>query len=185
MRGLSQNSSSEGRIFSELCFCLLTANERATKAIEIQEKIGNGFLTLPQDKLVSFLKKTGYRFYNVRARYIVKARRHYGKLKKSLTDLNDDEERREWLIENINGLGYKEASHLLRNLGFFSVAILDRHILRIMQGHGMIASLPKTLNKKVYLDTERKLEPLCRKLGMDQGELDFYLWYMETGNVFK
>ncbi len=190
MRGLGANFSSEGRIFSELCFCLLTANERAAKGIEIQEKIGGGFRTLPEKELAHFLRARGYRFYNVRAKYIVEARRHYGKLKKTLLELKDDEERREWLVENVKGLGFKEASHLLRNLGFFDVAILDRHIIRIMHKHKMMDSLPKTLNRKVYLENEAKLRTLCSKLETGDwkpslGELDFYLWYMQTGTILK
>ncbi|VVC01261.1 N-glycosylase/DNA lyase [uncultured archaeon] len=185
MNELTANFSSEAKVFSELCFCLLTANERAAKGMEIQEKIGNGFLKLPEGRLVAFLKSHGYRFYNVRARYIIGARRHYGKLRGALSLLKNDEERREWLVENVLGLGYKEASHLLRNLGFNHVAILDRHIIHIMHGHGMIGELPKTLNKKTYLENEKRLAPLCARLGIAQGELDFYLWYMETGKVLK
>ena len=32
---------------------------------------------------------------------------------------------------------------------------------------------------------EKKLERLCRKLKIKQGELDLYLWYLETGKVLK
>lgn len=185
MRELRGNFSTEEKIFSELCFCLLTANERAAKGIEIQEKIGDGFLKFPQKKLVAFLKNHGYRFYNARAKYIIEARRHYGKLKTTLAKLETDDSRRDWLVQNVKGLGYKEASHLLRNLGFFDVAILDRHIIRIMHENKMIDRLPKTLNRKIYLENEAKLETLCSKLKMKQGELDFYLWHMETGSILK
>lgn len=185
MAELSRNFSSEERIFSELCFCLLTANERALKGMEIQEKIGDGFRTFPQNRLTAFLKDHGYRFYNIRARYIVEARGNYGRFRSTLAGLADDEERREWLVENVKGLGFKEASHLLRNIGFNNVAILDRHIIGLMHEHKMIGTLPKTLGKKVYLENETKLEPLCAKLGMKQGELDFYLWYMKTGKILK
>jgi N-glycosylase/DNA lyase len=185
MRELRGNFSSEERIFSELCFCLLTANERAAKGIEIQGKIGDGFLNFPRERLSAFLKKSGYRFYNVRADYIVRAREHYGKLKSTLSELRDDEERREWLAQNVLGLGFKEASHLLRNLGFNNAAILDRHIIKLMHEHGMIGDLPKTLGRNKYLELEGKLAPLCEKLGIAQGELDFYLWHMETGKILK
>ncbi len=185
MEELSRNFSTEGKIFSELCFCLLTANERALKGIEIQEKIGDGFLALPERKLISFLKSHGYRFYNVRSKYIIGARGLYGKLKSTLAKLGTDNARREWLVENVKGLGYKEASHLLRNLGFNGTAILDRHIVKLMHEHKMIGGLPKSLGKKAYLETERKLAPLCDRLKMKQGELDFYLWYLKTGKVLK
>ncbi|MFN7088617.1 MAG: N-glycosylase/DNA lyase [Candidatus Paceibacteria bacterium] len=182
---LKQNFSSEKKVFSELCFCLLTANERATKAIEIQEKIGDGFLKLPKEKLVLFLKNHKYRFYNSRANYIIEARKHYGKLRKTFSKLETDNAKREWLVENVLGFGYKEASHFLLNLGFYSLAILDKHIINIMYKHGLIAELPKRLGKKTYLEYEAKLGTLCKKLGVSQGELDFYLWYMETGKILK
>ncbi len=102
-----------------------------------------------------------------------------------LSVLGTDDSRRSWLVENVLGMGYKEASHFLRNLGFFDVAILDRHIIDIMRKHGMVKKLPKTLSRKVYLDAEAKLGTLCSKLGMQQGELDFYLWYMQAGKILK
>ncbi|MDD5336940.1 MAG: N-glycosylase/DNA lyase [Candidatus ainarchaeum sp.] len=185
MRELKRNFSSEEKLFSELCFCILTANERAAKGIEIQEKIGNGFLTFSENKLRDFLKNNGYRFYNVRAGYIVGARRHFGKLKKTLAKLETDEERREWLVENVKGLGWKEASHFLRNVGFNNCAILDRHIIKTMHENRMMHGEPKTLNEKMYKKYEKKLGTLCAELRMEQGELDFYLWFMKTGKILK
>jgi N-glycosylase/DNA lyase len=81
-------------------------------------------------------------------------------------------------------LGYKEASHFLRNIGFMDVAIIDRHILNILVEYGLIKR-PKTLSKKNYLEIEKKLEKLAKKTRMSLGELDFYLWYMKTGKVLK
>jgi N-glycosylase/DNA lyase len=72
------------KIFNELCFCILTANFNAERAIEIQKKIGNGFLVLPEKKLAGRLRKLGYRYPNARAKYIVEARRHVKDLKKVL-----------------------------------------------------------------------------------------------------
>ncbi len=177
---LKRNFNSEESVFSELCFCLLTANERAAKGIEIQKKIGDGFLKLPESKLVEFLKKTGYRFYNVRAKYIMEARAKYGRIRETIANIPNNPHRREWLRENFKGLGYKEASHLLRNLGFLDCAILDRHILRLMHDEKIIGEAPKTLNGKKYIEYEKKLAPICEKLGIRQGELDFYLWYLDT-----
>jgi len=185
MHELARNSSSEKKLFSELCFCLLTANERAAKGIEIQEKIKNGFLELPERELTDFLKKHGYRFYNVRAKYIVEARKHFGDLKKMLRSHKTDHARREWLVKNVKGLGYKEASHFLRNTGFNGCAILDRHIVKVMHENKMMRGEPKTLNRKRYLEAEAKLGKLCSELGMEQGELDFYLWYIKTGKILK
>ena len=169
--------------FSELCFCILTANSSAEMGIRIQKELGyEGFSKLEEEKLAERLKSLGYRFYNVRASYIVKAREHLD-IKRKIEGLNAWDAR-EWLVENVKGLGYKEASHFLRNTGNLELAILDRHILRILEKNG-IARMPKNLSRKRYLEIERKFLELAEKLKMKPGELDLYLWYLATGKVLK
>lgn len=175
------------RLFNELCFCLLTANFNAEKSIRIQKELGNGFYNLPEEKLVSELKRLGHRFPNARSQYILAARSHRNKLRKIIDDLSSDETAlREWFVKNIKGLGYKEASHYLRNIGFKNYAIIDFHIIDILADNGYIAR-PKTksLNRKLYLEVEDVLKGIAKKLSLNLSELDFYLWYMETGKVLK
>ncbi|MBW1933916.1 MAG: hypothetical protein JRI56_13245 [Deltaproteobacteria bacterium] len=43
----------------------------------------------------------------------------------------------------------------------------------------------KNLNKKTYLEIEKKLEELADVLGITLAELDLYMWYMETGKILK
>ena len=169
-------------LFKELCFCILTANYNAEKCIIIQAKIGNGFLILSENALARKLKELGYRFPNVRAKYIVEARKHNKELKRILD--YDDQMLREWLVKNIKGLGYKESSHFLRNIGKKNFAIIDFHILDLLSAKGLIQK-PKTLNKKTYLQTEELLKKLAKKLRLSLDELDLYLWYCETGKVLK
>ena len=165
-----------GEIFKELCFCLLTANFNAERAIAIQQKIGDGFLTLPQKRLASTLRTLGYRYPNTRARYVVEARRHIGHLASRLD--------REWLVENIKGLGYKEASHFLRNIGHDNLAIIDFHIVDLLVRHGL-AERPKTLTKAKYFELEDILQKIAQKSNLTLAELDLYLWYLETGKILK
>jgi N-glycosylase/DNA lyase len=171
---LGKQSSRE--IFKELCFCLLTANYSAERAIEIQKKIGEGFLTLPKRRLASTLRVLGYRYPNVRARYITEARKHIGSLASCVE--------REWLVENIKGLGYKEASHFLRNIGYDNLAIIDFHILDILARYKLVKR-PKTLTKARYLEVENILKQIAKKANLSLAELDLYLWYMETGKILK
>ena len=98
----SKGSSSEDEIFKELCFCLLTANYSAEGGIRIQEKIGDGFISLGQARLAARLRDLGYRFPNARARYIVEARRHRNKMRAALR--LPSAEAREWFAENVLGL---------------------------------------------------------------------------------
>ena len=98
--------------------------------------------------------------------------------------IKDRYEKREWLVKNIKGLGFKESSHFLRNIGFFDYAIIDFHIVDILVDNKIIQK-PKNLNKENYLTIEKKLEKLANKTNLSLGELDLYLWYMETGTVYK
>ncbi len=169
-------------LFNELCFCILAANFNAERAWKIQNALSNKFLTLSQKALANELKRLGHRFPNARARYIANARRFLNELRK-LYNLNE-KEAREWLVKHIKGIGYKEASHFLRNVGFENVAILDFHILNVLEAFNILKK-PKTLTKKRYLEIERKLNTIAKRLGITLAELDLYLWYLETGKVLK
>lgn len=172
-------------IFNELSFCVLTANYNAKKAIEIQKKIKNGFLTLSLKELSSKLKDLGYRYPNLRAEYIVYNRKYVNDLKKVLLTFKERLPLREWFVENIKGISYKEASHFLRNIGYNDYAIIDFHIVDILIKNGYLKEKPKSLNRQKYLEIENILEGLSKKVKLSQGELDFYLWYLETGTVLK
>ncbi len=176
--------SNNERWFSELCFCLLTANSSAMMGLKIQDALGfDGFSKLSQDELTKKLQELGHRFYNVRAGFITEARRNIN-IKEIIQSFKDEIESREWLVENIKGLGMKESSHFLRNVGYKNIAILDKHIINVLSEHNIIER-PKNLNKQRYLDIEKKLEDLAKATDLSLEELDLYLWYMKTGKVLK
>jgi len=168
--------------FSELCFCILTANSSAELGMKIQREVGRGFLTLSEEDLRNKLKLLGHRFYNTRAKYIVEARK-FEKIKDVLTAM-EPFDARDWLVKNVRGVGYKEASHFLRNVGYLDFAILDRHILRILSDYKLI-EMPRSLSRKRYLEIEEIFRELAKKVELKPGELDLYLWYMRTGRVLK
>ena len=170
-------------IFSELCFCLLTANFQAEKSIYIQSQLSKEFHLLPEPELAIELKRLGHRFPNARARYICSAREQEPQLTKSLQTLQE-EELREWLVKNIKGLCYKESAHFLRNIGYSNYAIIDFHIIDLLVRHKII-SKSKTLTKNKYLEIESILKNLANNTDLNLAELDFYLWYLETGKVLK
>ena len=169
--------------FSELCFCVLTANASGLMGMKIQDSLGEDFIETPEKELQKKLKKAGYRFHN-RATYIA-CNRKYCNIKDIICGFNDAKDAREWLVKEMKGIGYKEASHFLRNVGYEGVAILDRHILRCMKKHGLIQTIPSTLTKRKYMEIEEKLCKYVKKIGLGVGEIDLYLWYMETGKVLK
>src|SRR3989339_875549 len=75
--------------YSELCFCLLTANSKAETAINIQKEIGtNGFLNLKQEEIKEIIEKNKHRFHNNKSKYIVEARQ-YKDIKKLIEQKNE------------------------------------------------------------------------------------------------
>ncbi len=178
-----QNKNTE-EWFSELCFCLLTANSKAQTAINIQNQLNyEGFYNLKEREISNVIKKNKHRFHNNKAKYIVEARKH--RKIKDIIKNKEEKESRIWLVDNIKGLGYKEASHFLRNVGYKNLAILDRHILRSMKENNLIKSIPSTLNKKNYEEMEYKLHEVCTETNLSMAELDIYIWYLETNKVLK
>jgi len=161
--------------FKELCFCILTANSKAKTALKIEKEAD--FLKMNEEELIEVIKRNKHRFHNRKARYIIEARK-FKDIKKFL-----GKDKREWLVKNVKGLGMKESSHFLRNIGFFDYAILDRHVLNVMKEEGIIKD--SKLSKKRYLEIEEKFKKISMKLGMSMGELDLYVWYMKTGEVLK
>ncbi|HHQ44942.1 MAG TPA: N-glycosylase/DNA lyase [Candidatus Altiarchaeales archaeon] len=179
---VGEKSSRE--IFKELCFCILTANYNAEHAIVIQKAVGNGFLDFSERKLAKELKTLGYRYPNTRAKYIVEARVHAKNLKKTIHSFEDEQDARIWFAENVKGLGMKESSHFLRNIGYKNFAIIDFHIVDVLVGHGIIKK-PKTISRRNYVGIEDSLKAIGKKIGLNMAELDLYLWYLETGKVLK
>ncbi len=167
--------------FSELCFCLLTANSKAQTALQIQSELGaKGFLCKSEEEISTCIKRNKHRFHNNKARFICEARG----FKKIKSIIQKEEDPRGWLVKNIKGLGFKESSHFLRNVGYKDYAIVDRHILNLLVDNGYLEEKP-TMNKSNYLKIENILEKICKKNKMSQAELDLYLWFIKTGKVLK
>ena len=171
-------------IFKELCFCILTANFSAERSLKIQQEIDDGFLDLTRLKLAEKLRALGYRFPNTRACYIDEARRHLDSLKNLIESCKEEREMREWLVNNVKGFGYKEASHFLRNIGFKDLAIIDFHIIELLARYGLVKKT-KSLSKSRYLEIEKMLSRIAEKTNLSLAELDLHLWYIETGKILK
>ena len=178
--------------FSELCFCLLTSNSKAKTALEIEKELGvDGFCNFSYEVVRDCIKKNKHRFHNNKANYICLARQHVDIKKKITSIVNSSRqlktgqlEAREWLVKSIKGLGFKEASHFMRNVGYKDIAIIDRHIINILCEHNII-SPPKAITKNTYLSIEEKLNLLAKETKLNLAELDLYLWYIKTGEILK
>ncbi len=182
------NKKKNSEWFSELCFCLLTSNSKAKTALKVQEKLGaEGFYNYCAEDVKNCIKECKHRFHNRKTEYIINARDNKDIKKKVQRIINEKGQKkaRKWLADNIKGLGYKESSHFLRNTGYFNVAILDRHVIRLLHEYDYISEFPTSITKKTYLEMEEILEKIAEELGMSLAELDLYMWYMKTGRVLK
>ena len=179
----SFRTKSEDEWFSELCFCILTANAKQKTGAAIQSQISfEGFKTISEKTLADLIKINKHRFHNTKAKYIVKAR-NFSNIKSIIQNMTETEARN-WLVENVKGIGMKEASHFLRNTGSQSLAILDRHILNILAEHKLIVK-PKTLTPQKYKEIEQVFTNMASTLRISPAKLDLILWYMQTGEVLK
>ena len=182
---------SEEEVFAELCFCLLTPQSSAKTCWDAVTRLREKNLLLKGGPRELEPLLNNVRFNDSKAKYIVQARHMFSKhrdlrLKPHLTSFYNPFELREWLVENVKGLGYKEASHFLRNIGLGEeFAILDRHILRNLARLSVIPENPVSLTKKRYLEIEEKVRRFSKEIGIPMADLDLLLWSKETGWIFK
>ncbi|SMD30627.1 N-glycosylase/DNA lyase [Picrophilus oshimae] len=170
-------------LFKELSFCILTANTSAELGLKCQAYINDGFYRLDYNDLREELIKVHYRFYNKRASYIIGARDIIDDLE-YIVNMDDHFRAREILIERVKGIGYKEASHFLRNVGIFDFAILDKHIIKFMKNNYYI-KYENNSSRRRYLENEIVFNELAKKFNMEPGVFDLYIWYIETGKILK
>jgi N-glycosylase/DNA lyase len=177
-------------IFAELAFCLCTPQSKArlcNLAVESMRKNGILYRGM-EEELRPFMNAV--RFCDTKADWIVKARELFTKdgelkIKEKIFSFNSPDELRSWLVENVYGLGMKEASHFLRNIGMGTgFAILDRHILKNLKKFGVVDEV-KTLTEKRYAEIEKKMQEFSERIGIPLEELDLLFWSEETGEIFK
>ncbi len=185
------NDGSEKDIFAELTFCIFTPQSRARSCWEAVETLLEKTLLFEGEVGEISQELSGVRFKNNKAKYLKHAHELFiknGKLriKPMIKKFDDVYECREWLVNNVQGFGYKEASHFLRNIGFGeNLAILDRHILKNLVMLGVIDRIPTSISRKKYLEIEQKMETFSKQIKIPMAHLDLVLWYKETGEIFK
>ncbi|HSE83798.1 MAG TPA: DNA lyase [Thermodesulfobacteriota bacterium] len=178
------------KIFEELAFCILTS--------AVGPKVGQMSLDAIKDILMEGDEKDlqkrleGVHKYPEKANYIVQTREYLKKefdfkLKDLILSFKDPEERRDFFASNkdIKGLGYVQASHFLRNIGFSGYAILDKNVLLSLYELGVIDSPKPPTSKKRYLEIERKMREFAKEFGIEFDELDLLLWSRRTGRIPK
>lgn len=179
------------RLWEEMVFCFFTGGCSAKMGLRSIEAVRPLLLEGTHSDLATAL--TGvHRYPRARAGYIVASReflrQHCGlRLRKMLQGFEDDLARRDWLVreKRIKGLGYKEASHFLRNIGLKGYAILDKHVLRSLAELKIIDDPKPPNTRSRYLTVEKQLKKLAEGAEIDFDELDLVLWSLKTGEILK
>lgn len=178
----------ESEYFYELLYCLMTPQSSAVNAAKAQRMFESvDFLNTDTDP-EPLLYQPGYyiRFHHSKAKWITEAKAKFPEILQVTNGPLSAVEKREWLVKNVKGLSYKEATHFLRNIGKNEgLTILDRHILTNLMLYGVIRSRPISLTKKRYLSIERKFLTFAAAVGITADELDLLFWSSETGEILK
>jgi len=184
---------SDARLWEELVFCIFTAGASARMGLRSVEAIRPLLMEGEREDMTLALQRAGaHRFPVERPGYIVITRSYLREhcdmaLRKKLMSFADPIERRDWLAQEkqVKGLGYKEASHFLRNIGLSGYAILDKHVMSCLRDLKVVDTPKPPGNRTRYLETEELLRLFARDIGIDFDELDLVLWSMKTGEVLK
>lgn len=179
------------RLFEELTFCIFTAGASARMGLRSVESVRSVLMNGSTRDIQEAL--TGrHRFPNARGAYVFETREYLRehcalRLDEVLSSFKSSDERRDFLAANraVRGIGYKEASHFLRNVGYRGYAILDKHLLSRLTEFEVIESPKPPSTKKQYVATEESLKHFADAIGVDFDELDLLLWYTKTGEILK
>lgn len=185
------NAGTEEDIFYELIFCIMTPQSKAELCWAATERIRKKDIKkIVTPKEIQDLM-TGVRFKYKKSGYILEARDKFLKdndftIKSELSNLENVSSKRIWLLKNVKGIGFKEAAHFLRNIGFGEeIAILDRHILKNLEIFGAISSRPVSLTGEKYISIENKMKAFAKDIGIPLDHLDLLFWFREAGKIFK
>jgi N-glycosylase/DNA lyase len=186
-----RRTATDERLWEEMVFCIFTAGASARMGLGSIEAVRHLLACGTHEELAAALQSK-HRYPNSRSGYIVVTRSYLEddcrmRLRERLENFEDPIARRDWLARTreIKGLGYKESSHFLRNVGYRGYAILDKHILRCLSEVGVLDSPQPPSTRARYLSTEDRLRRFADDLGVDFDELDLVLWSMKTGEILK
>lgn len=178
--------------FYEFCYCLLTPQSKADHANTVVSHLKNQqFKDVGNDPTVLLSSKNHYiRFHNVKANRLQTLRLLWPEVERLLLKGLGSKSVTPWETRNdlcrlVSGYGMKEASHVLRNIGWRHLAILDRHILRSMVQLNVYADFPTINTMHKYVRIEEEYLAFAGRIDIDPDELDLTFWSMNTGFVLK
>lgn len=201
---------SEKEIWNELCLCILASNvqyELAKSSLKyliesnllnihwILNNVNAKVILSNELKKPIFLpkKKDGnlrkYRFPTIRSKNIVDAAFILYSREKTIIYLikqfKKGHELRNNLAQNVPGLGFKESSHFLRNIGYScDLAIIDVHIISFLKILKLLPQKKFVVTPKLYLDIETFMVYISQEYCLNLSILDNAIWhYMRSRKV--
>jgi N-glycosylase/DNA lyase len=185
---LASNGTTK-ELFREVVFCILTANASAKMGLKAIQAIDDDTLFSGNENDITAKLTGSYRFPISRASYIVRTRRFLKDycdldIRKIFNEFKSDPSAlRFFLANNLIGIGYKECSHFLRNVGFKGYAILDKHVISMLNLLGCNVQKPR--KKSEYVITELDMKNFALQNALDFDELDLLFWSYKTGEIIK
>ncbi|MCS6808989.1 MAG: hypothetical protein RML40_09805 [Bacteroidota bacterium] len=173
--------------FYELCYCICTPQSKAEHAnIVVHILQRQDFLSTGFDPTYLLRSPLHYiRFHATKAQRLLQARQQWSTIEPILRSSLTAEQKRDWLAYNVSGIGWKEASHFLRNIGYTNLPILDRHILKHLVRCRVFDTVPRVASKAQYYAASEGFKRFAEYLHIPLDELDLYFWALETGRIRK
>lgn len=184
------NRLSDTDVFYHVVFCLLVpaGNAKQTdKAVQHLRQIDYMNTTVDDITLYSYLRPY-VRFPRQKAIRLHSFKRSAKSFIKGLKSMvkggTSSHELRDYLRNRVKGMGYKAASHFLRDIGALDLAIVDTHVLKYKPYF-----MPKDKqhyepgSPKQYLEIEEYfMKWAYEEFDMAPAHLDWFLWCKESGN---
>jgi N-glycosylase/DNA lyase len=210
------NDKTPKEVFYDLCFCIC-APQTTFKSNLLVNKSLKDFRyyeqQIPEKDTARYFNWFGElcvivkpaRFYHNKTRFLIELKRKfrfiydyisYAKAFKAPSVLL-----RNWIVENIKGLGMKAASHFLRNQGYEDLAVIDIHILKYFdenwinlhtlgkyniskEARWVIVS-KEGMTKKIYLELESVFRDIAKDYKLTVAELDAIIWKQRSKTEWK
>lgn len=192
----------EDELWFHICFCILSSNvpfEMAQSATRhliemnlIDRKQSALHPKMSLECIASELSKPcylppkknknkrKYRFPNVRAKHIVQTAVNLQgiRIKDALQRCETDYQGRDFFVKYVYGMGYKESSMFLRNIGYScTLAVIDNHILHFMKEIGLVDPKEYRIQSpKTYLQLEMLLRNFASEKQVELPILDIAIW---------
>jgi len=153
-------------IFYNLCFIILVPQCKFKAISIVVDKLKLlDFYNNDLDNLEDIIKPSRYK--KRKTLFLKKMKTNFNEILRNLKNkLNDPDEARSYLSQNVSGISYKAASHFLRNMGIESLAIIDTHILKFLEVDYSWR----------YSIVENHFKEIAKGFDLTPAELDAIIW---------